>query len=252
MDLLRRISRALLPVAGFALAVTLAGALRPQPIGGLEPDPAAARAELRHRLAAVAPALPAHTLELALRAWSRAGNEGLTRSSVLTVIDYSLPSTEKRLWVFDVAQGRVLFHELVAHGSGTGANVATAFSNRPGSHQSSYGTFVTGPTYHGKHGLSLRLKGLEPGINHLAEARAIVVHGAKYVSESVVRTMGRLGRSQGCPAVREEVSAGLIRAIQDGTVLFSYWHDAGWEATSKFLQAGAPGDRAGTATRGSG
>lgn len=237
MELLRRISRALLPVMAFSLAVTLGGALRPEPIGSLEPDPAAARAELRHRLAAAAPALPAHTLELALRAWSKASNEGLTRSSVLTVIDYSLPSTEKRLWVFDLAKGSVLFHELVAHGSGTGANVAKAFSNRPGSNQSSFGTFLTGPTYQGKHGLSLRLKGLEPGINHLAEARAIVVHGAKYVSESVVRAMGRLGRSQGCPAVREEISGEIIGTIKGGTVLFSYHHDPEWESKSPFLKA---------------
>jgi hypothetical protein len=132
----------------------------------------------------------------------------------------------------------VLFHELVAHGKGTGDNIAKAFSNRPGSNQSSFGTFLTGPTYQGKHGLSLRLKGLEPGINHLAEARAIVVHGAKYVSESVVQAMGRLGRSQGCPAVREEISGKLIKAIQGGTVVFSYYPDHRWETTSPFLKAG--------------
>lgn len=238
MDILRRISRALLPVAGFSLAVTLGGALRPEPVGSLEPDPGAGRAELRHRLAAAAPGLPDHTLELALRAWSKAFNEGLTRSSVLTVIDYSRPSTEKRLWVFDLAQGSVLFHELVAHGSGTGANVARAFSNRPGSNQSSFGTFLTGPTYQGKHGLSLRLKGLEKGVNHLAEARAIVVHGAAYVSESVVRAMGRLGRSQGCPAVREAISGEIIKTIKGGTVLFSYYHNPEWESKSPFLKTG--------------
>jgi hypothetical protein len=238
MDFLRRISRAFLPVAAFSLAVTLGGVLRPEPLGSLEPDPETARAELRNRLEAVAPALPVHTLELALRAWTRAVNDGLTRSSVLTVIDYSLPSTEKRLWVLDVAKGSVLFHELVAHGSGTGENLARKFSNRPGSYQSSFGTFLTGPTYRGKHGLSLRLKGLEPGINHLAEARAIVVHGAKYVSESIVQAMGRLGRSQGCPAVREEISGEIIRTIKGGTVVFGYYPDPGWETTSPFLKAG--------------
>ena len=238
MDIFRRIFRALLPVAGFALAVTLGGALRPEPIASAEPDPEAARLALRSRLAAAAPAMPAHTLELALRAWTKAVNDGLTRSSVLTVIDYSLPSTERRLWVFDVARGSVLFHELVAHGKGTGDNIARAFSNRPGSNQSSFGTFLTGPTYRGKHGLSLRLRGLEPGVNHLAEARAIVVHGAKYVSESVVQAMGRLGRSQGCPAVREEISGEIIKTIKDGTVVFSYYPDQRWETTSPFLKAG--------------
>lgn len=238
MEFVRRIFRALLPVAGFALAVTLGGALRPKPIGGTAPDPDAERAAMRARLMAAAPAIPTHTLELAIRAWTKAVNEGLTRSTVLTVIDYSLPSTEKRLWVLDVSRGNVLFHELVAHGSGTGGNLAKAFSNRPGSNQSSFGTFLTGPTYQGKHGLSLRLKGLEPGINHLAEARAIVVHGAKYVSEAVAQAMGRLGRSQGCPAVREEISGEIIRTIKGGTVVFSYYPDSRWETTSPFLKTG--------------
>lgn len=245
MDWIARLCRGLLPVAAFSLAATLGGALTPTTVAGGPADPGAAREAVRARVASAAPDLSAHALDLALRAWARAFEDGLTRSTVLTVIDYSLPSTEKRLWVVDLSDGRLLYHELVAHGSGTGDNRARAFSNKPGSHQSSFGTFLTGPTYHGKHGLSLRLKGLEPGINHLAEARAIVVHGAKYVSESAVRAMGRLGRSQGCPAVREEVSARLIRAIQDGTVLFSYWHDEDWEATSRFLRDLGPGDAGG-------
>jgi hypothetical protein len=238
MNRIDRIFHGLLPAAGFALAVTVGGALMPTPAGSDRPDPAAAREATRLRLSSAAPELPDHTLELALRAWATAFEQGFTRSSVLTVIDYSLPSTERRLWVLDVAKGRVLFHELVAHGRGTGDNLARTFSNRPGSNQSSVGTFLTGPTYRGTHGLSLRLKGLEPGVNHLAEARAIVVHGAQYVSESMARAMGRLGRSQGCPAVREEISGEIIRTIKDGTLLFSYYPDARWEATSRFLRTG--------------
>jgi hypothetical protein len=238
MNQLGRIFRGLLPLVGFLVAVTLGGALMPSPTGGDHPDPGAAREATRLRLLSAAPQLPHRTLELALRAWATAFEKGITRSSVLTVIDYSLPSTERRLWVLDVAKGKVLFHELVAHGKSTGDNLARAFSNRPGSNQSSFGTFLTGPTYQGKHGLSLRLRGLEPGVNHLAEARAIVVHGAQYVSQNVARAMGRLGRSQGCPAVREEIAAEIIGAIKDGTLLFSFYPDARWETTSRFLKAG--------------
>ncbi|HEX6106137.1 MAG TPA: murein L,D-transpeptidase catalytic domain family protein, partial [Gemmatimonadales bacterium] len=141
---------------------------------------------------------------------------------LLTVIDYSLRSREPRLWVLDLAAGRVVARELVAHGRGTGGDEAREFSNRPGSHQSSLGTFLTGATYRGKHGVSLRLKGLDRGLNHLAEARAIVIHGAEYVDQAIVRQLGRLGRSQGCPALSRSAAPRVIDLIRDGTVVFSY------------------------------
>jgi len=225
-------------MAAFALAVTVGGAVRPDPVRSAVPDSAAAREEANARLLAAAPGMPPRTLELALRAWSRAIGQGLTRSPILTVIDYSLPSTTRRMWVLDVQRGQVMFHELVAHGKGTGDNLARSFSNRDGSNASSIGTFLTGPTYQGKHGLSLRLLGLEAGVNDRAEGRGIVVHGARYVSETVARALGRLGRSQGCPAVREEISADIIRAIKGGTLVFSYYPDRHWEQTSSFLKTG--------------
>lgn len=162
-------------------------------------------------------------LQLALRAHARAVAAGLTHRSVVTVIDYSLRSRERRLWVLDVERDTLLAHELVAHGKGTGDDLARAFSNRPGSYQSSLGTFVTGGTYRGKHGLSLRLRGIDGPLNDQAEARAIVVHAADYVNDGIVATLGRLGRSQGCPALSPAAAPRIIDLIRDGTVVFSYY-----------------------------
>jgi hypothetical protein len=184
----------------------------------------------------VPPGLSKGTFDLALRALRRAVANGQAAARTLTIIDYSLPSTARRLWVLDLASGKVLFNELVAHGRRTGENQARAFSNTPGSHQSSLGAFVTGATYSGKHGLSLRLRGLEPGINDRAEERAIVMHAADYVSEDIIQQQGRLGRSQGCPAVRPAIAAGLINSIRDGTLVFSYYPDAEYERTSRFVK----------------
>lgn len=168
-------------------------------------------------------------LRLALRAYARVAAEGLARKPLLTVIDYSLRSREPRLWVLDLRAGTVLARELVAHGRGTGDDEARRFSNRPGSLQSSLGTFLTGATYRGKHGTSLRLKGLDRGLNDLAEARAIVVHGAEYVNREIVRQLGRLGRSQGCPALSRTAAPRVIELIRDGTVVFSYHPSAALE-----------------------
>jgi hypothetical protein len=111
----------------------------------------------------------------------------------------------------------------VAHGRNTGDDVARRFSNRPGSLQTSLGLFLTGKAYRGKHGLSLRLRGLDPRLNGLAERRAIVLHGADYVSEGTIAALGRLGRSQGCPAVERAVARRLVELIRDGTALYA-WH----------------------------
>jgi hypothetical protein len=124
--------------------------------------------------------------------------------------------------VLDLRAGAVLARELVAHGRETGDDVAMKFSNRPGSLQSSLGTFLTGATYRGKYGLSLRLKGLDRGVNDRAEARAIVIHGADYVNEDIVRRRGRLGRSLGCPALSLDAAPRVIELIRDATVVYSY------------------------------
>lgn len=172
--------------------------------------------------AAAAAGLRPQVLRHALRARARAVAAGLTASPVLTVIDYSLPSRVHRLWVLDVGAGRVLTREFVAHGRNSGDDVPTRFSNRSGSLQSSLGLFLTGPVYQGKHGLSLRLRGLDPRLNSRAEQRAIVVHGADYVSERTIAALGRLGRSHGCPALDPAVTRRVIELIRDGTALFAY------------------------------
>ena len=182
---------------------------------------------------AAAAGLRTEVLELALRAHARVKAAGQTSSKLLTVIDYGLPSRERRLWVLDTETGAVLERELVAHGNRTGGDLATAFSNRSGSNQSSLGTFVTGKTYRGKHGKSLRLHGLDAGLNDRAFERAIVIHGADYVNEGIIGQLGRLGRSQGCPALSPAASARIIDMIKDGSVIFSYHPSAAadFEAT---------------------
>ena len=162
-------------------------------------------------------------LQLALRAHDRALAAHQTASPIMTVIDYSLPSRERRLWVLDLEHGDVLAHELVAHGKATGGDLAQDFSNIEGSNQSSLGTFVTGATYQGKHGVSLRLRGLDASLNSNAEARGIVVHAADYVNDGIVAQLGRLGRSEGCPALNPAVAPRIIGLIKDGTVVFSYF-----------------------------
>jgi hypothetical protein len=162
-------------------------------------------------------------LRLALDAHARALRRGWTGAPVLTVIDYTRRSREPRLWVLDLARDSVLAAELVAHGRGSGDDVASRFSNRPGSLQSSLGTFITGGIYRGRHGLALRLRGMDAGLNDRAEARAIVIHGADYVGPDAVRRLGRLGRSQGCPALAPSAAARVIGLIRGGTVLFAYY-----------------------------
>lgn len=179
--------------------------------------------------------LSPRVLQLALQAAEVASKQRVGNGKVLGIIDFSLPSTTPRLWVLDLEKKGVLFHELVAHGKGSGENLATSFSNRHGSSQSSLGLYVTRSTYEGGHGYSLRLHGLEEGINDQAMARAIVIHGAWYVSRNMIAQHRRLGRSQGCPAVEESVVKPLIDAIKDGALIFAYYPDNRWLSTSKFL-----------------
>ena len=155
--------------------------------------------------------------------------------STLTVIDYSKPSTDKRLWVFDLRSRELLYEELVAHGQGSGDNLATLFSNQPDTHASSLGLFLTDDTYVGRNGYSLRLTGLDEGFNHRARERAIVMHGAPYVSEDFVKKNGRLGRSWGCPALREGVAREVIDRVRGSGILFAYYPDQDWLESSRYL-----------------
>lgn len=187
-------------------------------------------------LTRLAPEADPRVLNLALEARDcAASNLGQAPSPRLAVIDYSLPSTEIRLWVFDLQNRKLLFAEHVAHGQGTGENFARDFSNRDGSHQTSLGLFKTTDTYYGKNGYSLRMQGLEPGTNDAAMSRAIVMHGAPYVNPSQAKQKGRLGRSWGCPAVRPEVAQAVIDSLKNGQMIFSYYPDNNWLARSPFI-----------------
>jgi hypothetical protein len=182
----------------------------------------------------LAPRLSPRALEAALTALNRLQASGAkVRLDVLTVIDYTIPSTERRLWVFDLAHMRVLFEELTAHGKNSGDNRAVRFSNVPNSLMTSLGAFLTGDTYIGKHGLSLRLQGLEKGVNDNSMDRAIVIHAAAYVNDSDAKSKGRIGRSWGCPAVRPEISRRLIETVQGGTLVLAYYPDRSWLQNSK-------------------
>jgi len=203
---------------------------------GLCPAFSAAAATNVATLSRLAPDADPRVLSLALEARECAAQElGQPASPRLAVIDYSLASTTPRLWVFDLASNTLLFRELVAHGQGTGENMARAFSNRNGSHQSSLGLFRTAGTYQGNNGYSLRMEGLEPGTNDAAMERAIVMHGAPYVSEQNAKKQGRLGRSWGCPALRPEVARQVIDSLKNGQMIFSYYPDTNWLARSPFL-----------------
>ena len=148
-----------------------------------------------------------------------------SKENIVTIIDFSKPSTEKRLFILDLKKQKILFHTFVAHGKNTGLNMATRFSNNKGSNQSSLGLFRTGESYQGKHGYSLRLDGLEKGFNDNARSRAVVMHSASYVSEDFIKRHGRLGRSWGCPALPVELSKEIIDLIKDGSCLYIYAND---------------------------
>jgi len=191
-------------------------------------------------LSRLAPAADPKVLELALGAMQCAQANGVGADAHrLAIIDYSRPSLLPRLWVFDLVAGRLLYEEVVAHGQGSGDNMATRFSNDDGSHQSSLGLFVTADTYTGKNGYSLRMRGLEPGVNDAAMSRAIVMHGAPYVDPAQGRRMGRLGRSWGCPAVRSAVARPMIDLLKGGQFVFSYYPDQAWLARSALLNCPA-------------
>jgi hypothetical protein len=187
-------------------------------------------------LAAKAPNADPKVIEMALTAHQEAKAKGLVSKPLLTVIDYSKRSVEKRLWVFDLAKNTLIMETHVTHGEKSGHDKATQFSNIDGSHQSSIGVFTTAETYQGAHGYSLRIDGHEPGFNDKARKRAIVVHGAPYASETYAKRMGRLGRSWGCPAVDTKIARKLIDTIKHGSMIFAYYPHSKWMNSSSFLK----------------
>jgi hypothetical protein len=182
------------------------------------------------------PELNIEALAQAIKGYSLMIQKNITSGNpVLTIIDYSLPSDSHRFFIIDVSKSSILYKSLVAHGRNSGANYAVSFSNRKGSHKSSIGFFVTGETYCGKHGLSLRLNGLEGNINDNAMDRAIVIHAASYVNEEFIKKYGRLGRSYGCPALPKENYENIVNTIKDKTCVFIYYPDREYLAESEII-----------------
>ncbi len=186
---------------------------------------------------AQAPNLSAAAISTAVHAYLRVRERRLTDKTLVTIVDYSVASDRRRLAVADVRTGKVLFYTYVAHGKGSGLKYATRFSNRPGTDASSLGVYLTGTTYYGKHGYSLRLHGLDPRFNGAAYRRDIVVHSAWYVSRAFARTHGRMGRSWGCFALSRKVEGAVVRLISGATVLVGYYPDSSWLHSSAYLGA---------------
>jgi hypothetical protein len=173
----------------------------------------------------------------AMKGYESLKNSGMLQNTrVLTICDFSKASTEKRFFVIDLEAYKLLFHSLVSHGRNSGTNYAVSFSNRPSSNMSSLGFFVTRSTYSGKHGYSLHIDGVEKGINDLAYQRAIVVHGAPYVSEHLGFSQGYIGRSLGCPALPEKIAGKVIDQIKDGSCFFIYAPQSNYLTNSPVLQ----------------
>ncbi|MGY4664910.1 hypothetical protein ACVWZ9_005704 [Pseudomonas chlororaphis] len=212
------------------LAMTTLGAICCPALAANNPTPL-----LYNSLAHAAPELNPQVLKSALSAMQCAVNSGARQARHLAVIDYSQPSTARRLWIFDLNKRTLVLRDLVAHGQKSGENFATQFSNRMGSFQSSLGLFRTQESYEGSHGYSLRMDGLEPGFNDLARDRDIVIHAADYVSPLWSRRQGRIGRSLGCPAVRPQVARQVIDRLKDGQFMFSWYPDQRWLKSSPYL-----------------
>lgn len=155
--------------------------------------------------------------------------------NIITIIDFTLPSTDKRMVVLDLEKKQVLFHTIVSHGRNSGEKYATSFSNKHGSYQSSLGFYLTEKTYFGANGYSLVLEGLEKDINCQAKPRAVVIHGADYCSEEFIKSTGRLGRSYGCPALPREINDAVINTIKDGTLLYIYADNKEYLSSSKII-----------------
>lgn len=162
-------------------------------------------------------------------------NGSIKNDRILSIVDFSLPSTKKRLFVIDVTTGKLLFNTFVSHGRNSGKEMATEFSNDANSFKSSLGFYITGATYSGEHGYSLRLDGQEAGINDNAYSRSIVMHAANYVNENIIKAKGLLGRSLGCPAVPPALHKAIINTIKDGSCLFLYSSDSFYVSHSKIL-----------------
>lgn len=192
--------------------------------------------ELHDRISRAGINLSEEILSLALLGFNKLNaQQKLSKDSILTIIDYSKSSKEKRLFVIDLKSKQVLFNSVVAHGRNTGEEYARSFSNRPNSHQSSLGFFITQKPYQGNNGYSLALDGVDRGFNDLARKRAIVIHGAEYASERMIKIKGYLGRSFGCPSLPTQLNKKIIETIKEGNCVFAYYPDPKYLNASELL-----------------
>jgi hypothetical protein len=184
-----------------------------------------------------APQLNKNVLKLALAAYQKANSKGAVKKPVLTVIDYSLPSSKQRMWVFDMSHEKLLYNTYVAHGRNSGVDTPHHFSNQPSSKETSLGTYVTRDTYVGSKGYSLNLQGLEKGFNDNAYSRRVVIHGAWYVEPDFIKRSGRAGRSWGCPSIAKTLAKPVINTIKGGSVVFAYYPDHNYLSHSNYAVA---------------
>ncbi|MFY7697943.1 MAG: murein L,D-transpeptidase catalytic domain family protein [Legionella sp.] len=184
-----------------------------------------------------APALNKKVLKLALSAYQKATNKGRVKKPVLTVIDYSLPSTKQRMWIFDLRSEKLLYNTYVAHGKNSGMDIPRHFSNQASSLQSSLGTYLTKDTYVGHKGYSLNLQGLEKGFNDNAYNRRVVIHGAWYMEPSFIKKSGHAGRSWGCPSIAQTIAKPVINTIKGGSIVFAYYPDHNYLSHSGYAVA---------------
>lgn len=196
-------------------------------------------AETKALLEKQAPDLRSQVVNTVLLSLECAKENANEHNSILAVIDYSLPSSEKRLWIFDLAKQKLLFHTYVSHGFNSGTASPTFFSNTVNGKTSSVGVFNTQQTYKGRYGESLKLCGVDENFNDNAFKRFIVVHGTWYVSEDFIKKYGRAGRSWGCPTVSLDLVNQITEVLKDNAFMVVYYPDKKWLAESKFLNCAA-------------
>jgi hypothetical protein len=205
-------------------------------LDSFKPDFTSVFLELYNVLALDSLGLSREAFKEAVTGYQNLQRRGIIQNTgVLSIVDFSIPAFKKRLFVLDLVNEKLLFNTLVAHGRNSGQIVATKFSNRSRSFQSSLGFYLTGETYNGQNGYSLRLLGMEQGINDNAYRRGIIVHAASYVNEDISRKYGRLGRSEGCPAIPADIHHFVIEAIKNGSCFFIYGKDKRYAGRSKLL-----------------
>ncbi|GAB4093470.1 murein L,D-transpeptidase catalytic domain family protein [Flaviaesturariibacter terrae] len=220
---------------GASLAASVATAVPADSTASIDASSSmSAGARLYQQFGLGALGLSQDAFQYAYKGFQNLTNMGMLQEQVLTIVDFSQPSSKKRMYILNMATGEVLFNTYVAHGRNSGLDYAEHFSNSPESLESSLGFYVTKGTYSGKHGLSLRLSGLEEGWNSNAESRAVVVHGAEYIGSSR-SDAAYMGRSWGCPAVPQAQASKVINMIKNGTALFIYHPTQQYLASSKLI-----------------